>query len=213
MNIDENYTNFQSDEDKMYNQLIECINNVLIHKENNFFIDEGDFQLSLYIELKKYFKIKSTSIYIILEYNSINYDIENNNVIKNNETIRRGYEIDIVIIIDNNHYLVGIKYSAYAGNEYCYGTRKYDMLNSANKKGLYESDIEKVCDLINKNDCIKAGYCILLTTSDCDKDFNILCIRNINVEHFKTIGMYTYYIKKSERKNIGCTPVLHITND
>jgi hypothetical protein len=189
-------TGSKSEEEKIYNALIKCIDNVLKEQGGKYFTDEGDFHLRLYMELKKHLKGIDSSIQIILEYNCLNCDIEKENAVKNNETIRKSFEIDIAVLVNNSHYLIELKYSAYNGNVYTNGTRKEDILNSDKKKGLYESDIEKIRDLINKNDCIKGGYCVLLTTSNIDKDCYSYCIKDLRVEHHNTIGIYTYYIKK-----------------
>jgi hypothetical protein len=52
MKNNEDDNNLKSEEEKIYNGLIKCIDNVLNEQGDKYFVDEGDFQLSLYVELK-----------------------------------------------------------------------------------------------------------------------------------------------------------------
>jgi hypothetical protein len=201
MKSNEFYNNLKSEENEIYNGLIKCINNILDERGSEIFIDEGDFHLCLCMELKKYFININSSLQIIIEYNCLNYDLENKDLVKNNETIRKSFEIDIVLLINNNHYLVEIKYSAYKGKEYYKGTDKYTIINSEEKEGSYKSDIKKIRNLVNKNISVICGYCVLLTTSDINNDFYSLCKNDLRVELCNTRNIYTYYIKKITREN------------
>jgi hypothetical protein len=156
----------------------------------------------LCIELKKYLKNLDNSIQIIVEYNCLNYEVEDKNLVKNNETIKGSNEIDIVLIINNNHYVIEIKYSAYIGTKCERGTVISDILNSKKKGGSYISDNIKINDLVNKNNCIKCGYCILIVTSVVDQYCSSFFDRNnVMIEYYNTKGIYSYYIKKINLKN------------
>jgi hypothetical protein len=202
-------------ENEVYHGLIECIDKVLGEQKNRLFEDEGDSHLHLYVELKKYFKNKYPSkvVIIILEYYVLNYDLDNKNIekviidyvkevkknideIKNRHdwVIKKSYKIDIVISINNEHYLVELKYSGYRGKNYEKGTEMTKAIRS------YKDDIKKIDKIVTENSRVVCGYCILLTTKDSDKYCD--CLKKITEEvQLKTKGMYTYYIKRVEKQN------------
>jgi hypothetical protein len=189
------------EEKRIYDGLIECMNNFSEEHKNNIFKKEGYFHLRLYKNLKNYFK-KDPSIHIILEYYALNYDLSNNDIkdiIKDyeaedeNAVILKSDKIDIVILVDNRHYLIELKCSIYNNKEYYGGTKKDDVIEA------YENDIKKINNLVKKNNSAVCGYCILLTTCNIDNNCRSPC-KNLKAKE-ETNGAYTYYIKEVKQIN------------
>jgi hypothetical protein len=212
----------------MIRDLLErCIKNMLHEqsKQREFFGYEFNFQARLYKELKDILKNEYPlkKIHITIEYDYFNFYLEKNIEIKKifdggrkshygnkkNDTSMNRHVIDIVILIDDEYYLIGLKLSEYEDNKpgnksaYVGGTEIEKILPSG-----YKEDIDLFTKLVNEFDDIKSRYCILLCTENV-KAYSCCKIRflNINVfsENDKNTG-YSYFIKECKKEQQSQRP-------
>ena len=173
------------------------IKNTLSRQKDELFHDEKEFHLKLSIELNKYMKQKYPlmRIPIIVEfYDILFYVFENDKFIPEDKTIINSARIDIALFIDNQYFLVELKYSAYdelaRDIDYKAGTNKHDII-----KG-FKADVKKLEKIKNDFSSIESGYCILLITSNLIQELNIQEIeKDLKWKWNEIDSEYSYCIK------------------